>query len=572
MIATLFAQVDSPLLRDGTAGGTSELLADGIVKVTGPSVDWLALLPLLFLLVGALLTLTFSSLLRSRVPKSLFTYTTVAIAIAAAISAVPMWARVQGWDTLLWWTIDHPQTGPFSTVGGAVGIDGFSLFITMVLCIGVVLTALLADNFLRRESMTGPEFYVLLLLSAVGGVIMAMSNDLIVLFIGLETLSIAVYVLAGMNLRRVQSQESGLKYFVLGAFSSAFLLYGIAMLYGATGSTNFSDIRDFMAAVVPIHNGLLLLGLVLVLVGLAFKISAVPFHAWSPDVYDGAPTPSTAWMAAGVKVAAVAGLVRVFMLTFSNYGSTWKPIVYVLAILSMVIGASLAIVQSNVKRMLAYSSISHAGFILMAVQSNSSDGITAAAFYVAVYTFMVAGSFGVATIVGRKGDGHHELADYKGLVRSNPWLAGSFILLLLAQAGVPFTAGFFAKFLAITAAADAHAVPLAIIAMVSAVISAFLYLRIIVAMFMSDDEAGAGAPIDRSQRLRVPFGAGLAIGICVFVTVGYGLLPDLLLQPAREATPAVVQYERPNDALSAGSGLSVGPTSGSGAGSTTAGG
>ena len=562
MIAALFAQVDPSMLRGGDV--TAEALDSGLVHVAGPSIDWLALLPMLILLVGGLLTLTFSSFLKTRAPKSLFTWTTVAIAVAAAISVVPMWARVQGWSSVLWWNLDQANTGPFSTAGGAVGIDGFSLFITVVLCAGVVLAALLADGFLRRESMEGPEFYVLVLLSAVGGVIMAMSNDLIVLFIGLETLSIAVYVLAGMNLRRVQSQESGMKYFILGAFSSAFLLYGIAMLYGATGSTNFVDIRDFMSAVVPIHNGLLLVGLVLVLVGLAFKISAVPFHAWSPDVYDGAPTPATAWMASGVKAAAVAGLVRVFMLTFSNYSSTWKPIVYVLAVLSMVIGAALAIVQSNVKRMLAYSSISHAGFILMAIQANSANGISAAVFYVAVYTFMVAGSFGVATIVGRKGDGNHQLSDYKGLARSNPWLAGSFIVMLLAQAGVPFTAGFFAKFLAITAAADAHAVPLAIIAMVSAVISAFLYLRIIVAMFMSGGDDGTEDVVDRSNRLRVPFAAGLAIGICVVVTVGYGIFPDLLLQPARNATPAAVQYERPTDSLSLGA-------AGSSTGSTTAG-
>jgi NADH-quinone oxidoreductase subunit N len=562
VIASLFAQVDPSMLRGGDVG--AETLDSGIVQVAGPSIDWLALLPMIILLVGALLTLTFSSFLKKREPKGLFTLTTVAIAIAAAVSSVPMWARVQGWDSLLWWNLDQSQTGPFSTAGGAVGIDGFSLFITIVLCLGVVLAALLADGFLRRESMTGPEFYVLLLLSAVGGVIMAMSNDLIVLFIGLETLSIAVYVLAGMNLRRVQSQESGLKYFILGAFSSAFLLYGIAMLYGATGSTNFADIRDFMAAVVPIHNGLLLLGLVLVLVGLAFKISAVPFHAWSPDVYDGAPTPATAWMASGVKAAAVAGLVRVFMLTFPNYASTWKPIVYVLAILSMVVGAALAIVQSNVKRMLAYSSISHAGFILMAIQANSANGVTAAAFYVAVYTFMVAGSFGVVAIVGRKGDGNHQLSDYNGLVRSNPWLAGSFIVMLLAQAGVPFTAGFFAKFLSITAAADAHAVPLAIIAMVSAVISAFLYLRIIVAMFMSGGDDGTEEVIDRSKRLHVPFAAGLAIAICVVVTIGYGLFPDLLLDPARDATPAAVHSAPPTDSLNLGA-------AGSTSGSTTAG-
>jgi NADH-quinone oxidoreductase subunit N len=547
VIASLFAQVDPSMLRggDAAADGVTDALGNAVVQVTGPSIDWLALAPLLVLLVGGLLTLTFSSFLKRREPKGLFTWTTVGISVIAALMVLPMWARVQGWSSLLWWNIDHPQTGPFSTAGGAVGIDGFSLFITVVICVGVVLAALLADGFLRRESMGGPEFYVLLLLSASGGVIMAMSNDLIVLFIGLETLSIAVYVLAGMNLRRVQSQESGLKYFILGAFSSAFLLYGIAMLYGATGSTNFVDIRNFMAAVVPIHNGLLLLGLVLVLVGLAFKISAVPFHAWSPDVYDGAPTPATAWMAAGVKAAAVAGLVRVFMLTFSNYSSTWKPIVYVLAILSMVLGAALAIVQSNVKRMLAYSSISHAGFILVAIEANSANGIAAAAFYVAVYTFMVAGSFGVATIVGRKGDGNHQLSDYKGLVRTNPWLAGSFIVLLLAQAGVPFTAGFFAKFMAITAAADAHAVPLAIIAMVSAVISAFLYLRIIVAMFMTGGDDGVEVELDRSKRLRVPFAAGLAIAICVVATIGYGIVPDLLLKPARDAIPAAVQYERP---------------------------
>ncbi|MCE2807373.1 MAG: NADH-quinone oxidoreductase subunit N [Actinobacteria bacterium] len=562
MIASLFAQVDPSMLRGGDVA--AETLDSGIVQIAGPSIDWLALLPLIILLVGGLLTLTFSSFLKKREPKGLFTMTTVAIAVAAAISSLPMWARVQGWDSLLWWNIDQSQTGPFSTAGGAVGIDGFSLFITIVLCLGVVLAALLADSFLRRESMTGPEFYVLLLLSAVGGVIMAMSNDLIVLFIGLETLSIAVYVLAGMNLRRVQSQESGLKYFILGAFSSAFLLYGIAMLYGATGSTNFADIRDFMSAVVPIHNGLLLVGLVLVLVGLAFKISAVPFHAWSPDVYDGAPTPATAWMASGVKAAAVAGLVRVFMLTFPNYASTWKPIVYVLAVLSMVVGAALAIVQSNVKRMLAYSSISHAGFILMAIQANSANGITAAAFYVAVYTFMVAGSFGVVAIVGRKGDGSHQLSDYNGLARSNPLLAGSFIVMLLAQAGVPFTAGFFAKFLSITAAADAHAVPLAIIAMVSAVISAFLYLRIIVAMFMSGGDDGTEAVIDRSKRLHVPFAAGLAIAICVVVTIGYGLFPDLLLDPARDATPAAVHAAPSTDSLNLGA-------AGSTSGSTTAG-
>jgi NADH-quinone oxidoreductase subunit N len=367
-------------------------------------------------------------------------------------------------------------------------------------------------------------------------------------------------VMSGMHLRRVQSQESGLKYFVLGAFSSAFLLYGIALLYGATGSTNFVDIKNFMAAVVPVHNGLLLVGLALVLVGLAFKIAAVPFHAWSPDVYDGAPTPAVAWMSAGVKAAAVAGLVRVFVLTFSNYSATWKPLVYALAILSMVVGAAMAIVQSNVKRMLAYSSISHAGFILMAIEAGSAKGTSAVLFYVAVYTFMVAGSFGIATLVGRKGDGHHSLSDYRGLARTSPFLACSFVVLLLAQAGVPFTAGFFAKFYAVIAAVDAHAVPLAIIAMVSAVISAFLYLRIIVAMFMSGADDGDEGPVpSRESRIRIPATAGIAISLCVIATIAFGLFPDLLVKPANNGRPVLVQYDRPVDPALASGSTTTGP-------------
>ena len=553
MIAAVLAQMDPSMLR-GESVTTDGLISSGPVHIAGPSIDWTALLPLLILLVGGLLMLTVSSFIKNRAPKGTYAWATVAIAVAAAVSAVPLWGRVQNWSSLLWISTEHSQPGAFSTIGGAVGIDGFGLFITITLCAGVALAALLADSFLRRESMEGPEFYVLMLLSASGGVMMAMANDLIVLFIGLETLSIAVYVMSGMNLRRSQSQESGLKYFILGAFSSAFLLYGIALLYGATGSTNLVDIKDFMSAVVPIHNGLLLMGLVLVLVGLAFKIAAVPFHAWSPDVYDGAPTPAVAWMASGVKAAAVVGLVRVFVLTFSNYGSTWKPIVYAIAILSMVVGAALAVVQSNIKRMLAYSSISHAGFILMAIESSSSEGNAAVLFYVAVYTFMVAGSFGVATLVGRKGDGHHQLSDYKGLARTNPFLAISFLILLLAQAGVPFTAGFFAKFYAVTAAVNAHAAPLAIIAMVSAVVSAFLYLRVIVAMFMSGGDDGDDGPDPaRSSHIHIPVAAGIALTICVVVTIGFGLFPDLLVKPARDGAPMLVQYDRPLDAAAASS-------------------
>jgi NADH-quinone oxidoreductase subunit N len=534
------------LLAQTTTEVPTPISAAPETHIPGPDIYWPALIPLIILLVGGLLLLTFSSFLRKRAPRGIFAGATVAIAVAAALSVLPLWAQVQGWSSLLWWDI-HPEVpGPYSTIGGMVGVDGFTLFVTIVICVAVALAALLTDAYLRREDMEGPEFYVLMLLSAAGGVIMAMGNDLIVIFIGLETLSLAVYVHSGMHLRRVQSQESGIKYYVLGAFSSAFFLYGIALVYGATGSTNLVDIKTFMSGVVPTQNGLLLIGLGLLIVGLAFKVSAVPFHAWSPDVYDGAPTPAVAWMASGVKAAAFAGMVRIFVLTFSNYEATWKPIVYALAILSMVVGASLAVVQSNVKRMPAYSSISHAGFILMAVQAGSALGNSAVLFYLAAYVFMVAGSFGIATLVGRRGDDAHQLSDYRGLARSNPELAVAFTVLLLAQAGVPFTAGFFAKFYAVEAAVDASSIPLAVIAMLSAVVSAFLYLRIIVAMFMSGADDGDDGPAPaRSERIPIPLGAGIALTLCVAVTMVVGLFPNLLVDAAEKGQPALVQYDSP---------------------------
>jgi NADH-quinone oxidoreductase subunit N len=542
VLASLFGQAQ-PLVESAPDAAAT---ADGVVRAVGPSVDWWALLPLIILLVGALLLLTVSSVVRDRAPRSFYAVWTVVVASAAAISAIPLWAGVQGWDTVLWWTNAPDQFGPYSTVGGMVGIDGFSVFVTITICLGVALSALLADGYLRREGLDGPSLYVLMLLSASGGVMMAMADDLLVVFLGLETLSIAVYVLSAMHLRRAQSQEAGLKYFVLGSFSSAFFLYGIALVYGATGSTNLIAIKDFMSEVVPVQNGLLLLGLAFMLVGLAFKVSAVPFHAWSPDVYDGSPTPVVAFMASVVKVAAFAGLVRVFVLTFENYGSTWRPIVYVLAVLSMVIGSALAIVQSSVKRMLAYSSISHAGFILMAVQAASDEGNSAVLFYLAAYTFMVIGSFSIVTLVGRKGDGRHSLADYRGLARTNPLLATALTVFLFAQAGVPFTSGFFAKFYAVIAAVNSDSTPLAIIAMVSAVIGAFLYLRVIVAMFMSGGDDGDDGPAPaRASRIPIPAGAALTIVICLAVTVFYGLVPDALVSPAREGQPVLVQSTPP---------------------------
>ncbi|MET0728276.1 MAG: NADH-quinone oxidoreductase subunit N [Acidimicrobiales bacterium] len=505
-------------------------LDDAPDRIARVPVEWSAVAPVLVLIGGALVLLGADSLRRRHPLDGSYALVTTVVAGGAIAFAMPLWQRVQDADR-----------GPFSTLSEAFGVDGFSVFATVVLCSAVILSALLYDGYLRREGMDGSEPYVLTLLSASGGVMMASANDLIVMFLGLEILSISVYVLASMHLRKTTSQEAGVKYFVLGAFSSAFFLYGIALVYGGTGSTNLVDISTFLASNVVSEDGLILVGIALVLVGFAFKVAALPFHFWTPDVYQASPSPSVAWMASGVKVAGFVGLLRVLHLGFPTYRLDWQPIIYALAAVTVVVGAVLAVVQTDVKRMLAYSSISHAGFVLVAVQAGTDQGAEAALFYLASYTFMVAGSFGIVTVVGRRGDIGHSLVDYRGLARDRPAVALAFALFLFAQAGVPLTSGFFAKFYVIAAAVDAGSTPLAVIAMVASVIAAFLYLRIVVAMFMESD-----ADEDRARRhIPIPLAAGLAISLALLVTLAAGLFPSIISDPAGDATPALVA-ERPS--------------------------
>ncbi|MCC6437913.1 MAG: NADH-quinone oxidoreductase subunit N [Acidimicrobiales bacterium] len=508
-------------------------------ELTTPSVDWWGVMPLLLLTAPAMVLLHASSLL-SRVFKGFYTLATVLIASVAGAFAIG-----------LWWRVTDVERGPFSTMGGAFGVDGFSVFVTVLMCASVILAALLADGYLRREGLEGAELYVLLLLSASGGVIMASANELIVMFLGLEILSLAVYILATAHVRRFASQEAGMKYFVLGAFSSAFFLYGIALVYGATGTTSLIGIRTFLATNTLLDNALLLAGFALLLVGFGFKVAAVPFHAWTPDVYQGSPSPVVAYMASGVKAAGFAGLLRVFYLAFSTERTDWQPIVYALAVATLIAGAVLAVVQTDVKRMMAYSSISHAGFILVGVQAASQKGTEASLFYLAAYTFMVAGSFGVITAVSRAGDARTSLEDFKGLASSKPLLAAAFTVMLLAQTGVPLTSGFFAKFGVITAAVDARSYWLALVAMLSAVIGAFVYLRIIVAMYMSDGDEGHAAHAEAGDAVVLDAGAGfgvltvpvtlwVALAVAVAVTVLVGFLPGLVTSLAHDAVPSLI--------------------------------
>jgi NADH-quinone oxidoreductase subunit N len=500
------------------------LLAE-VQAIDTPGIAWGALSPFLVMVVGATLLLGVGGLMPRRSRVGTAALITLATAMGTIVACVLLWR-------------DLPESGARTVLSGAYAVDGFALFLIVVISVGVIIATLLTDGYLRREDLEGPEPYILYMMSAAGGIVMASATDLIVLFLGLEILSIAAYVLAGVHRRRMRSGEAALKYFVLGAFSSAFFLYGIALVYGATGSTNMIRIADFLARNRLTDEGLLLAGIGLMLVGFGFKVAAAPFHTWTPDVYQGSPSPVVSFMASSVKAAGFAGMLRVIVVTFSTHRLDWQPIVYALAAASLVVGAVLAVVQSDVKRMMAYSSINHAGFMLIAVAAGSAEGISATLFYLGTYTILVGGTFGVITVVGRRGDGHHDLSDYGGLARREPLLAVALTVFLLAQAGTPLTSGFLAKFYAVNAVVEAGSFWLGLVAMLSAVISAFLYLRIILAMYGGrDDEEPAEAPV---RRLRVPLAAKATIVLALVATIGIGLVPDPLTKTARDATPDLV--------------------------------
>ncbi len=314
--------------------------------------------------------------------------------VASATSVAALVAALFQWD--------HVSThGPQVTIAGAIAFDGFDVFVQIVVAIAMLLTALVGDGYLRREGIEGPEFHVLAMMSASGAMMMGAANDLIVIFLGLEIMSIALYVLAAFNHKRAESGEAALKYFVLGAFSSAIFVYGIALVYGATGSTNLPQIADYLSKNVIASNGVLLGGLALLLVGFGFKIAAVPFHMWSPDVYQGSPSPVTGFMAAVVKVGAFAALLRVFVSSFGTVRTDWQPIIWALALLSLVLGAVVALMQRDVKRMMAYSSINHVGFILLGVEAATTRGVSSSLYYIFTYMFLVIGSFAVITVMAR---------------------------------------------------------------------------------------------------------------------------------------------------------------------------
>jgi NADH-quinone oxidoreductase subunit N len=498
-------------------------------RLAGPAIQWFALSPLLVLVGGALVLLVVAAL-TPQWPRGLYSFFTASVAGAALVLSL-----ILAFDEIPW-------RGPTLLVSDALVLDGISMFVTITLCASMILATLINEDYLRREEILAPEVHALSLLGVVGAVVMAMANDLIVLFLGLEVMSMAFYVLAASHRRRTQSHEAGMKYFVLGGFSSAFFLYGIALVYGATTSTNYDGIVAAFNESVRLDrkDALVLAGVALLIVGLAFKVAAVPFHFWTPDVYEGAPTPVTAFFASVGKVAAFAALIRVLVYALPNWRDDWRPAIWVIAVVTLVIGSALAVVQTNVKRMLAYSSISHAGFILVGIEAaghtagepDGGFGVPSALLYMLLYAVLVVGSFAVVAAVSRTGDANTDLVSFRGLGKSHPLLALGMTVLLLAQAGVPLTSGFIAKFGVIQAAVEEHSYAIAIIAMVSAVIAAYLYLRIMVGMWVAEPEAGD----EEREPVRVPLATGLAVAISVAFTLFVGIVPGWVIDAARDAT------------------------------------
>jgi NADH-quinone oxidoreductase subunit N len=401
--------------------------------------------------------------------------------------------------------------------GGMYVVDGFSTFISLLIILGGLLTIALSFDYLQRMNLVRGEYYVLLLFSISGMMLMGSAADLIVVFLALELLSIPLYVLAAFARPEPRSEEAGLKYFLLGAFASGFLLYGIALVYGATGTTSFNGIVSAVQASLqqPLY---LVLGAALILTGLGFKIAAVPFHMWTPDVYQGAPTSVTAFMALGAKAAGFAALLRVFIVAFPSVSPQLTPVLLTVTIATLIVGNLLAIAQNNVKRMLAYSSISHAGFILMAVVVYGNDAarfdvVASALFYLLAFAFASFGSWAVVmTIEQREGKGL-DFKDYAGLGRKQPSLAIAMTIFMLSFTGVPPTLGFAGKFFLFRAVLEGGYVGLAIVGLLASLISAYYYLRVVVVMYMQN-----GEPVVHQDRwLAITAGASALATVALFI-------------------------------------------------------
>ena len=480
-----------------------------------PSELMTALAPDILLMVGAMGLLLWSAWGRESVARQR----------AVGVASMLLCALVAG--VVMYFMYRAGSVGP-----GPIAMDGFRWTADLILLLATIGTIALSMDYNEREGITTAESHVLLLLATSGMMVLVSARDLIIVFLGIEIMSVAVYVLAGLNRRSDRAAEGALKYFLLGAFSTCFLLYGIALVYGATGSTNLATIGE-RALQTGSMSPLLVVGMALLVVGFGFKVAAVPFHMWAPDVYEGAPTPITAYMAAAVKAAAFASFLRVWMEAFPDVFVQWHYAVWWLAAITMIVGNLVALAQKNIKRMLAYSSIAHAGYILVAVLARGNLGSSAFLFYLFAYTLATFGAFAVVVVLSGRGDRFLRIDDYAGLWTVRPWIAGSMAVFMLALLGFPIFGGigFFAKWYMLQAALDSTTplTNLAVILVLTSVVSAGYYLYVVMVMFMRP-VSDQSSPPRRTGRL-----TNWVIGTAAVLILVFGLFPEQLVRVARSS-------------------------------------
>ena len=478
--------------------------------ITIPAVNMTPILPEIFLSVLAMALL----LINVFVPSSQKSYLGYISFVGVVVAAILVGT---GWGA------------PVESFSGSVVQDNFATFFKMIFLLSAGLAILISDQYMEREGCNHGELYPLILFTVVGMMLMAAGTDLMTIFLGLEVMSVSLYILAGFNRANLKSNEAGLKYFLLGAFSTGFLLYGMALTYGATGTTRIAKIAAVVGQMTaPSANVMLVAGMLLMLTGFAFKVAAAPFHMWTPDVYEGAPTPMTAFMSAGPKAAGFAAALRIFLVALPTLQVEWSQLLWVLAVLTMTIGNITALRQDNIKRMLAYSSIAHAGYALVGFAAGNSTGTAGILFYMLSYTFMNIGAFAVIILIGKKGESNGNVMDFAGLGFRHPVLAVVMSVFLFSLAGIPPTAGFIGKFYLFSGAIQKGYIGLAVIGVLNSAASVYYYLRVMVYMYMKE-------PTEDFEWTQVSAPIALSLLISLSGTLILGIVPSVILQYAEQA-------------------------------------
>ena len=469
--------------------------------------DFYYILPEIVITVGALLVLIVDVALSrpgERTPRTALAWVTMAVIVATMVSLAPFI------DTRV------------EVANGLIAVDRFALFFKIVFLLSAAITVLMSTRYLEVEGAPAGEYFFLVLCATLGMMVMAGGIDLITIFIGLETMAISFYILAGFIKPSQRSNEAAVKYFLLGAFSLGILLYGMSIMYGLSGTTGLRGMAPILAG--QERDPRLVLAVILVVAGVGFKIAAVPFHMWAPDVYEGAPTPITAFLSVGSKAASFAMLVRIFLEGLPSSGEDWRLLFWVLAVITMTVGNLAALTQTNIKRMLAYSSIAHAGYLLIGIVAGSTRGIAAVLIYLFIYVFMQLGAFAVVVLLRRRDVVGDELKDFSGLAFRHPFAAFAMLLFMLSLGGIPPTAGFMGKFWLFGAAIDSGYVWLAVIGVINSAISLYYYIRLVVFMYLKKETMGSEPTASPSLTL--------ALGVAVVATLVLGIYPRLLFEVA----------------------------------------